>query len=60
MQKEDYTQLTFYMKPEAATALKQHVLSKTGSLRALSPWLRDTVIEKMRAEGVDAPDEWSE
>jgi len=60
MKPGDYVQISFYLKPEAATALKKHVLDKTGSLRGLSPWLRDVVIAKLREDGVEISDEWAE
>ncbi|HNR57176.1 MAG TPA: hypothetical protein PKJ51_01850 [Methanothrix sp.] len=55
---DDYTAITVYLKPEAAAALKTHVVAKSGSLRALSPWARDAILDKMKAEGIDIKLEW--
>lgn len=60
MSADDYTAITVYMRPDAAAALRKHVVNKTGSLRALSPWARDAIFEKMKAEGFDVPPEWTE
>ena len=58
MAAEDYSSVTVYLKPEAATALKKHVLNQTGSMRSLSPWVRDAILDKMKAEGITVSPEW--
>jgi len=58
MTAEDYSSITVYLKPEAAAALKKHVLDQTGSMRALSPWVRDAIVNKMKAEGITVNPEW--
>jgi phage major head subunit gpT-like protein len=58
MTAEDYSSIAVYLNPEAATALKKHVLNQTGSMRALSPWVRDAILEKMKAEGMTIKPEW--
>lgn len=60
MSADDYTAITVYLKPEAAAALKSHVVAKTGSLRALSPWARDAILDKMKSEGADVSPEWTD
>ena len=46
-------QLSCYVKPETAAAIKQHVVVQSGSMRSLSPWIREAVLAKARAEGID-------
>jgi len=57
---DEYTAITVYIHPAAAAALKSHVVNKTGSLRALSPWARDALLEKMKAEGMTVKPEWTD
>ena len=46
-------QLSCYVKPETATAIKRYVVAQSGSMRSLSPWIRDAVLAKAKAEGID-------
>jgi len=53
MTEKDYKQMSIYMEPAIIAALREHVLKSTGSLRGMSPYCRDAIIEKLKADGVD-------
>jgi len=53
MVETDYRQMSIYMEPEVIAKLREHVLKTTGTLRGLSPYCRDAIIDRMKAEGVE-------
>jgi len=53
MAETDYRQMSIYMEPDVIAKLRDHVLKTTGSLRGLSPYCREAIINRMKAEGVE-------
>jgi len=41
------------MEPGVIAKLREHVLKTTGSLQGISPYCREAIIARMKAEGVE-------
>ena len=53
MPRDNLVQLSIYVKPDTAETLRKHVVMQTGSMRSLSPWLKDAIFTKAKAEGLE-------
>ena len=52
MDTPDKTQIAVYLEPDVAIKLKEFVLKTTGTLRGMSPYCRDAIVEKMKKDGI--------